>query len=288
MTAVYKRELKSYFTGITGFLFAAFILIFAGIYTMVYNLSGYCSNFEYAVQSMAFIYLIAVPVLSMRVLAEERKQKTDQLLYSLPLRLSDVVIGKYLAMVTVLALPLCVMALYPLVLSQFGTVSFGPAYATLFAFFLLGAALLSIGLFISSITENQVSAAVISLVVMLVLYFISGLAGYVSTDASASLTALIICALVLAVVLWLLTKNGIAAVLTAAILIGGLLIWYSVSKSSFANLFPNIMKNLSLFDRFDSFVKGVFDLTTVVYDLSVIGVFLFLTTQAMEKRRWSE
>lgn len=288
MNAVFKRELKSYFTGITGFLFAAFILIFAGIYTMVYNLSGYCSNFEYVLRSIGFIYLIAVPILSMRVLAEERRQKTDQLLYSLPLRLSDVVVGKYLAMLAVLAVPVLVMAVYPLILTQFGTIALGTAYASLLAFFLLGAALLSIGLFISSVTENQVSAAVICLVVMLVLYFISGLASYVPTDASASLAALIICAVVLGVVMWLLTHNLLASGLTAALCTAGLVVWYAVNKSAFASLFPTIMKNLSLFDRFDTFVNGVFDLTVIVYDLSVIGVFLFLATQAMEKRRWSE
>ena len=181
MTAIFRREVASYFKGMLGYLIAAFVLVFAGIYTMAYNLSGVYANFEYTLSAIAFIYLIAVPILSMRSLAEERRQKTDQLLYALPIRLSDVVLGKYLAMLVVLAVPTLIMALYPLILSQFGTVSFATAYGALFAFFLLGACLLSVGLFISSVTENQVAAAVITLVAVLLLYFMSGLSDFVST-----------------------------------------------------------------------------------------------------------
>ena len=269
-----------------GYLFSAFVLIFAGIYTMVYNLSGYTAHFERVLSSISFLYLIAVPTLTMRSVAEEKKQKTDQLLYSLPISFSSVVVGKYLAMLVVLLVPTAIMGLYPLILSQFGTVLLQTAYGALAGFFLLGACLLSIGLFVSSVTENQVAAAVITLVVMLVLYFMSGLASYVSTAASASLTALIIVAAVLCLVLYLLTKNAPVSVL--AVLAGGLYLWYSQDSSAFSGLFSDIMNQLSVFDRFDSFVDGVFDLTAVVYDLSVTGVFLFLSVQALEKRRWSE
>jgi len=286
--AIFERELKSYFTSITGWLFSAFLLIFAGIYTMAYNLSGNYANFEYVLSSISFIYLIAVPILSMRVLADEKRQKTDQLLYSLPIRLSDIVIGKYLAMLVVLLVPLAVMALCPLILSQFGSVYLPTAYGTLLAFFLLGAALLSIGLFISSVTENQVMSAVICLVVMLLLYFMSGLASFVSSTSFASLIALCILALILCVVLYLLTKNHIVSLGVLAALVAGLLIYYNVSPSAFSGLFPNIMKALSLFDRFETFVNGVFDLSAIVYYLSITGVFLFFSTQALEKRRWSE
>lgn len=288
MTAVFQREVSSYFKGMLGYLLSAFLLVFAGIYCMVYNLSGYYANFEYVLDAISFIYLIAVPIISMRAVAEEKRQKTDQLLYSLPIRLSDVVMGKYAAMLTVLALPCGIMALYPLILRQYGTVSLGTAYGALLAFFLLGACLLSIGLFISSMTESQVAAAIITLLTMLVLYFMSGLATYVSTAASASLTALSILVVLLAVVLYLLAKNPIVSVLVAVAGVGGLRIWYQADSSAFSGLFGEMMEAVSVFDRFSTFVEGVFDLTAVVYYLSIIAVFLFLTVQAMEKRRWSE
>ena len=288
MIAILRRELSSCFKGVLGYLLGAFLLIFVGIYTMAYNLSGYCNNFEYVLSSISFIYLIAVPIISMRVLAEEKRQKTDQLLYALPIRLSDVVLGKYLGMVCVLLLPIGITALYPLILSQWGSVSYANAYGALFAFFMLGACLLSIGLFISAMTESQVASAVITLVVMLLLYFMSGLASYVSTDASASLTALCLLALIFAIVLQVLTKNPIVSCLTGIVLIGGLLLWHSLQPEAFSGLFPNMMNAISVFERFDTFVDGVFDLTAIVYYLSMIGVFLFLTVQVLEKRRWSE
>ena len=288
MIAVFRREVGSYFKGVLGYLLGAFLLVFAGIYCMVYNLSGYYSNFEYVLSGIGFIYLIAVPVISMRSVAEEKKQKTDQLLYSLPISLGGVVMGKYLAMVTVLALPVGIMALYPLILSQFGEVSFATAYGALLAFFLMGSCLLSIGLFISSITDSQVAAAVITLLTMMLLYFMGSLSSWVSVTAEASLNALMLLALIIAVVFYIMSKNAIMSVVVCAGLIGVLQILFHIESSWFVGLFGDMMNAISVFDRFDTFTNGVFDVTAIVYYLSIIGVMLFLTTQAMEKRRWSE
>ena len=287
MRAVYLKELKLNFTGFTGYLYGAFILLFVGIYTMAINLSGGYAQFEYVLESMAFIYLIACPVLTMRAFAEEKRSKTDQLLYSLPIRLSDVVVGKYLAMLTVSLLPVAVVSAYPLLLSGYGHVDMRSAYASILMFFLLGACLTSIGMLISSVTENQVTSAVVTLVIMLITYFMTSLASYVSTASSSSLIALSALALVLAAIVYLFTKNLSVAFLTAAPLVGALLIAYAIDASAFSGLFPALMKKLSLFERFYGTIGGMFDLTAIVYYLSIIGVFLFFTTETLEKRRWS-
>ena len=287
MRAVYLKELKLNFTGFTGYLYGAFILLFVGIYTMAINLSGGYAQFEYVLESMAFIYLIACPVLTMRAFAEEKRSKTDQLLYSLPIRLSDVVVGKYLAMLTVSLLPVAVVSVYPLLLSGYGHVDMRSVYASILMFFLLGACLTSIGMFISSVTENQVTSAVVTLVIMLITYFMTSLASYVSTASSSSLIALSALALVLAAIVYLVTKNLSVAFLTAAALVGALLIAYAIDASAFSGLFPALMKKLSLFERFYGTIGGMFDLTAIVYYLSIIGVFLFFTTETLEKRRWS-
>lgn len=288
MTAVFRREVGSYFKGVLGYLLAAFLLVFAGIYCMAYNLSGYYANFEYVLSGISFIYLIAVPIISMRAVAEEKRQRTDQLIYSLPIRLSSVVLGKFLAMLTVLAVPTLILCLYPLVLSQFGNINYATAYGAIIGFFLMGGCLLSIGLFISSATESQVSAAVITLVTMLLLYFMSSLASFLPTDASSSLSALMVSAIVLAIILYLLTKNSLVSALMGVVMIGGLYLWYQADSLAFSGLFAKIMEALSVFDRFETFVEGVFDLNCVVYYLSITGVCLFLTVQSMEKRRWNE
>jgi len=288
MIAVFRRELASYFKGVIGYLFSAFLLVFAGFYTLTYNLAAGQPNFEYVLQAISFIYMICVPILTMRAMAEEKRQKTDQLLYTLPIRLSSVVIGKYFAMLAVLAIPLLIMGTYPLILMQFGEVYLPTAYGTLIAFFLLGATLIALGLFISTLTESQVSSAVICLVLVLFLYFMSDLASILPTSPDSSVIALCVLAALFALILYMFTKNWIVALVVGIVGIGGLCGWYVMDMGAFYNLFPEIFSALSVFERFYLFVNGAFDLTAVVYYLSIIAVFLFLSAQALEKRRWSE
>lgn len=283
MRAVFRHELSSYFTGVTGYVFSAFLLLFTGIYTMVYNLQSASVHFEYVLGSMSFVFLIIVPILTMRVLAEERRQKTDQLLYSLPLTMTQVVLGKFAAMLVVFAAPMAVICLYPVVLSAYGNVYLPAAYGAIVGFFFLGMALLAIGMYISSVTESQAVAAGLCFVVMLVNYFLSDLAGFASATAYSSLAALIVCGIV-----YLMTKNGFVSLILAAVLEAGLIGGYLWDSSRFEGLFPQIISQLSLFARFYTIVNGVFDVTAIVYYLSVTGFFLFLSVQSLEKRRWSE
>ena len=154
MTAIYKRELKSYLTSMVGYLFIFFILVLTGIYFSAYQLSAAYPKFEYTLSAVTFVFLIGVPILTMRVLAEERKQKTDQLLLTAPVSVGNIVIGKYLALVTVYAIPILVMCTYPLIMSKFGTVAFGSAYTAILGFFLLGCANIAIGVFMSALDRK--------------------------------------------------------------------------------------------------------------------------------------
>lgn len=288
MKAVFKHELASCFTGLTGYIFGAFLLIFAGIYTLGYHFNSMITNFEYVVASMAIVYIIGIPVLTMRLLAEERRQKTDQLLYALPLTMTKVVLGKFFAMLVMLALPVAIIGVYPLILSAFGNIYLPQSYSALVAFFLLGASLIAVGMYISSVTESQAVAAGLCFVIMLLNYFLGDLVGFVGTTAFASFAALAVLALPAALAVRLMTKSGFAALLTAVILEVILVGLYLVKASVFEGLISAIMEKLSLFERFYVFVEGTFDVTGMVYFLSVTGVFLFLCVQSMEKRRWSE
>lgn len=287
MRAIFHREFNAHFTSLSGYLFCAFVLLFAGIYTMAYNLVGGYSNFEYVLSSMSFIFLIAVPVLTMRVIAEERHQKTDQLLYSLPLSTTQVVLGKYTALLTVLAVPVGIMCCYPPILSLYGEVNLLGAYSALVGFYLLGATLIAIGLFLSSVTESQGLAAGLCFGVMLLNFFLSGLADYVPSTSLGSFLSLLIPVLLIGLLLWMFTKSWLPALLTTGVLGGILGACYWLWHDSFAGLIGKILEHLSVFSRFDTFVSGVFDLTAILYFLTVIGLFLFFTIQSMEKRRWS-
>lgn len=288
MTAVFRHELSSYFKSVSGYVFGAFLLLFGGIYTTDINLNAGLTNFEYVLDYMCIIFLIIVPILTMRVVAEERRQRTDQLLYSLPLTMTEVVLGKYGALLVVFLAPMAVIGVYPLILSAFGNVYLPAAYSAWLGFFLLGAALLAIGMFISSLTESQAVAAGLCFVVMLVNYFITSLAGFISTTAFASFASFTVVVLALAGIVWFMTRSGLASGVLALVLEAVLLFFYAGDTSAFEGFFPEVMENLSLFDQFYQFVNGVFDLRAVVYLLSVSGLFLFLTVQSLEKRRWSE
>ena len=288
MTAVFRHELSSYFKSVSGYVFGAFLLLFAGIYTTDINLNAGLTNFEYVLDYMCIIFLIIVPILTMRVVAEERRQRTDQLLYSLPLTMTEVVLGKYGALLVVFLAPMAVIGVYPLILSAFGNVYLPAAYSAWLGFFLLGATLLAIGMFISSLTESQAVAAGLCFLVMLVNYFITSLADFISTTAFASFAAFTVVILALAGIVWFMTRSGLASGVLALVLEAVLLFFYAGDTSAFEGLFPEVMENLSLFDQFYQFVNGVFDLRAVVYLLSVSGLFLFLTVQSLEKRRWSE
>ncbi len=287
MTAVYKKELKSYVNGMTGAIFAGFLLLMAGIFTTVYNLRGQLPNYESTLSGVSFIFLLIVPVLTMRSVAEERHSRTDQLLYALPMPIYSVVLAKYLAMLTVLAVPCAVMGLTPLILSAFGKISFASAYGALLCFFLLGAALIAIGLFISSLTESQVIAAVVTLGVLLLLYFMPGLAGLIPMTAIASAIGLAVLAILFGVVVRIMTKNTVAAIAVAGVLIGAVAAVWIIKPSLLEGLLPNAMNAVALFDRISPFQRGVFDLTAIVFYLSVSVLFVFLTVQSMEKKRWN-
>lgn len=283
MRAVFRHELSSSFTGMTAYVFTAFLLLFAGIYTMAYNISGRLANFEYVFSAMNFIFLIIVPVLTMRSLAEEKRQRTDQLLYSLPLNMTKVVMGKYAAMLVVLLLPSGIISIYPIILSAFGNVYLPGAFGALTGFFFLGAALIAVGMFVSSLTESQALAAGLCFVLLLVNYFLSSLAGFVSTSFVAFSLLLVLLALLLRYMTGSSLLAGGAFVLTESLLFA----LYLFRQDSFQGLFPALLRQLSLFARFESFVNGVFDLGALVYFVTVAGFFLFLSVQSMEKRRWS-
>ena len=232
MKAIFERELRSYYTSVSGYVFAAFLLLFAGIYTMSVCLIGGYANFEYVLGNMSFIFLLIVPVITMKTFAEERRQHTDQLLYALPIGMNRVVLGKYLALLAVFAVPMLIVALYPLVLNLYGTLSFRTILVSYIGFLLLGASLLAIGMFISSLTESQPLAAGGTFLILLLNFFSGSLASYVSVGSG-------------------------------------------------------LLTSLCLFDRADDFVYGILNLNSVVFYLSVIAFFVFLTVQACEKRRWS-
>ena len=287
MSAVFKHELKSCFHSLTAYIFGAFLLVFIGLGAMLYNIQASVSNFEYVLSLSCLAFVVIVPILTMRTIAEERRQKTDQLLYSLPITTLQVILGKYLALLTVYAVPLALICLYPLIFSRYGEVYLPTSYGSIFAFFLLGAALLAVGMFLSSLTDNQGFAAGIGIAVILFNYYSVSLSEYVSATAFGSAVAIMVLILLLCLLIRYVTRNENLAWGVGLVLLAATVAAYFARSQSFEGLLPAVMAQLSLFERFYPFVNGVFDLTAVVYDLSVIVLFLFLSVQSLEKRRYN-
>ncbi len=287
MRAVLKHELSGYFHSMTAYIFAAFLLAFVGVGAMMYNIRSSVANFEYVLSFVCIGFVAFVPIITMRVISEERKQRTDQLLYSLPLKTTQIVLGKYLAMLVVYLIPLAIIAVYPLVFAQYGEVYLPTSYGSLLAFFCMGAALISIGMFISSLTDSQGMAAGITVAVILINYFSVSLADYVSTKAIGSAISFLVIAVLLGALIRSLTRNENLALGFTVIMVVVVGIIYFIDSSRFEGLLPNIMEKLSLFERFYTFTSGVFDLTAIVYYLTVIVFFSFLTVQSLEKRRYN-
>lgn len=287
MIAVFKHELKSYFQSMSAYVFGTFLLFFVGIFTMIYNLQVAISNFEYVMESLCLIFIVIVPILTMRVIAEERKQKTDQLLYSLPLTMSEIVLGKYLALLVVFAIPLSIVCIYPIILSLFGNVYLPVLFGTIFAFFVLGSCLISIGLYISSTTESQTVSAGICFVAMVGSYYLSTLTDYISSSAMGSLVALFICCILMAWIIKIMTNNSLFGFIVGLFSMLMIFVLYIFKPELFVGLLPTIVSKISLFDHFSVFVNGTFDLNGIVYYITLLIFFVYLTIQSMEKRRYN-
>lgn len=236
MIAIYKRELRAYFQSFIGLLFVGVSLFFVGLYFTVYNLMYGSPYVSYAISSVAFVFMITVPVLCMKVLAEERHNKTDQLAITAPITVGKIVLGKYLALVTVFAVPTLVTCIYPLILQSYSDIPMGEAYTAILAYFLYGAVAIAIGMLMSSLTESQVIAAVLGFGVLFLGYMMSNITGLISSTGN-----------------WL-TK---------------------------------ILGCYDLYKPFAKLLNGTLDLGAVVYFVSVACLALFLTTQVIQKRRYS-
>ena len=287
MTAVLKHELSSYYHSLAAYIFSACLLVFVGIGAMFYNIQASVSNFEYVLNFVCIGLVIIVPVLTMRVFAEEKKLKTIQLLYSLPLKSTQIVLGKFLSTIIIFAVPMIIISFYPLIFAAYGEVYLPTSYGSIVAFFIMGAAMISIGMFISTLTENQGFAAGIAIGIFAFNYYSVKLSEYISTSAVGTVIALAVIAILIGLLVKNVTKNSNAGFYTSIVILAIVCVISFVKSSLLDNILPDLMSKLSLFEHFNPFVNGIFDLTSIVFYAAVIVFFLFLSVQSLEKRRYN-
>lgn len=234
MFAIFKRELKAYFTSPLGYVFLAIFYAFSGLFFYIFSLSVGSTDISSVFLMMFIVLMVFVPLLTMRLLSEDKKQKTDQLILTAPVSLLSIVMGKFLAAYAIFAIGVAVMPVYGFVMSTFATVSWLLIWGNTVGLLLLGGIFVSIGLFISSLTENQMIAAIGG-------FFIN---------------------------LMILLMNTL--------------------KSALPNGFlQDVLSSISVYSRYSEITSGIFSLSSLIFFVSVIFIFLFLTVRVLEKRRWA-
>ena len=288
MRAIYKRELDSYFHSMIGYVFISFFLAFTGVYFMAYNLNYGYPIFSYVLSSLVFILLIAIPVLTMKSFSEDRKSRTDQLLLTAPVSLGQIVLGKYLAMVTVYLIPNLVFCLYPLVIKLQGNAYLLTDYCGILVFFLMGCVFIAIGMFLSSLTESQIIAAISSFGVLLILYLWNGILGFLPSSALLNLIILLVLLTLVSALVWHITGNPVMAGILEVIFLAAGVIVYAVDSGLYESLLSDVLGQLDLTAPLTDVVSSsLLDTGSIILYLSVIGLFIFLTMQSIQKRRWS-
>lgn len=287
MLAIYKKEMRQAFSSIFGYLFLTFLLVIVGVFVYIFNLKEEYASIAHAISNVTTFMLFLIPMLTMRILSEERKQKTDQLVFTSPVSITDIILGKYFALVSIFLLALLVICTYPLILARYGNVNMKVAYSNLAAFFFLGCAYLAIGLFISALTENQIVAAIVTFIVILFTLLADVLKDLIPSDNTISVLVIGILILVVGIILFLMMKNWIVSLVWAVVAGGVTVFFYFTHPTYFDGLLTKILGWSSLVSRFENFQYGLFDFAAYVFYLSISFLFVFLTIQAIKKRRWS-
>lgn len=234
MFSIFKREFRAYFTSPLGYVFLAIFYAFSGLFFYIFSLSIGSTDISGVFLMMFIVLMIFVPLLTMRLLSEDKKQKTDQLILTAPVSLLSIVMGKFLAAYAIFVIGVAVMPVYGFVMSTFTAISWLPIWGNTVGLLLIGGIFVSVGLFVSSLTENQMIAAIGS-------FFVN---------------------------LMILLMNTLTSALPSGI-------------------FKDVLESVSVYSRYSEITNGIFSLSSLIFFISVIFIFLFLTVRVLEKRRWA-
>ena len=240
MLAIFKREFKNFFQNVIGWVFIAAMVFIASLYFRAYNIIGRQTDIRLVLVNLLTIMMFAIPVLSMRILTEDKKNKVDQLTLTSPVSIGKIVAGKYLSMLAVLGIATLAIGAFLLLIAKYASIDWTINGISLLGFMLYGGACIAICLFVSSFTESQVIAAIVSIVSMFVIYLMSGIQYLFES-----------------------TENKVFA------------------------FFGKVINVFNFSERYEILLGEILDIKAIIYFISVILVFLFLTTQVIQKRRFT-
>jgi gliding motility-associated transport system permease protein len=287
MIAIFKRELKAYFLSPIGYIFMSLFLLVGGVLFSFGNLVSHSSEYSGFLGSILFMFLLTTPVLTMRLFSDEIRMKTDQLLLTSPMRITEIVLGKYLAALVVFLITLVITVFYAILVAVYGDLDVWQTVGGYIGFLLMGCSFIAVGMFVSATTENQVVAAIITFAALLLAYVMDAIQSGVPTDQNSGI--IFAAVIVLGVAAWIYFSTRHLIITGAVVAVGAIVIilFFLLNKSVYVGFIGNVLAWFSLMTRYRDFTNGLLKLNSIIYYLSFSGFFVFLTVRLIEKRRWS-
>lgn len=287
MAAIWWRELRAYFQSPFGYISMGLFLVLFGITATFGILFPRSPLFGDVLAQMRFMLIFVIPVLTMRLFTEERRLRTDQLLLTVPLQLTDIVLGKFGAAMTVLVIMLLITVIYPVGLSFFGALPLGEIVTAYVGFLLLAGAFVAVGCFISSTTESLVVAAIVTFVALFLMWVMPGLQRLIPADRSAGIIFTAALGAGVAGLTFLATRNIIVTAGAALVAAAAVVVIVLVDIAFYDTFINRFLVWFSPVDRYDTFARGLLNLSPIVYYLTFSAFFLLLTVRMIDKRRWA-
>ena len=286
MIPIYKKELRTYFTTVSGYIFLTLFLLLVAIFFVMMNVFGRSPGFHMTISQSTILLFIMIPTLTMRLFSEEAKNKTDQLLYTSPITILHIVTGKFFAAFSLFLAAISATVLFPFLIRPYGSLPVTQILGTYIGFMLLGACCIAVGLFISALTDNQIIAAVGAFAANFLLFIVESVAIIMPTTTFASLIFVALVIIGIAGILYYSTKSILVSVVTGSI---GVIIavgLYFYNNLIYDGIIVRSLLWISLFSRFHTFSFGILNLSNIVFYMSFCILFIFMTINILEKRRW--
>ncbi len=287
MTAILKKEIRNYFNTVIGWGFLGFFVLISAYFFVAQNIVTGSLNYNDTLASSLSMFMILMPVLTMRLFAEEKRQKTDQLLYCSPVTVKSIVAGKFISAVILFLIGIIITFIFPVMLNQFGDVDWGLTFTGVLGYFLLGVCIISVGIFISAMTDNQIIAAIVAFAAAFLLLMMDNIAGSAPVTVMSSVVFAVIIAAIIALVIYNSTKNiymSLFVLVIGCVIIG---VMYLINPNFYDGLIFNVLSWFSILNRYENFYIGIISVSDVVYYITFIFAFLYLSVNVIEKRRWS-
>lgn len=284
MTAIYKRELKEYFFTKTGYIFLLLFSFIMSVHFSLFNIISANTDYPLAVSNAIFMLMIIIPIITMKLFCAERENKTDRLIFTAPVRISAIVLGKFFAAFTLFAVALAITVIFPIILSFFGKLPISRIIGSYLGLIFMGACFISVGMLISSVSENQYAAALGTVASLFVLLTADSLAAMLQRLSGLDAVFCIICSVAAALLYYTISGSLKLSISIAAVFICAVAIGYIYKPNALEGLAYNIASLFSAASGYAVLSLGVFDISAVIYYLSVTSIFLFLTSASIEKR----